>query len=285
MQHNGLKILVVEDNDALRKATLAFLQQEGHHVRGIAQAEEIDDILGGFVADVYVIDLNLPDEDGLSLTRRLRAAQPEVGIVIATARTQIGDRVLGYNSGADLYLIKPVDPQELRAGIRALGKRLLNLGWEKQAMVLDLKRMLLISPEAQVEMTASDALLLSALGPQPRTLANRRNCRGNRCRATFGQLTGNAHQSSAQEARGRGSDCAPHKGTAQVRLHPVYAGSNEIKLSGAQSKNPCLVRGLSLPQGLLSRFEVFVLAERGVFECSLTIPNKIHISFGSSVSR
>ena len=167
MQHNGLKILVVEDNDALRKATLAFLQQEGHHVRGIAQAEEIDDIVGGFVADVYVIDLNLPDEDGLSLTRRLRAAQPEVGIVIATARTQIGDRVLGYNSGADLYLTKPVDPQELRAGIRALGKRLLNLGWEKQAMVLDLKRMLLISPEAQVEMTASDALLLSALARAP----------------------------------------------------------------------------------------------------------------------
>jgi DNA-binding response OmpR family regulator len=167
MQHNVLKILVVEDNDALRKATLAFLQQEGHHVRGIAQAEEIDDILGGFVADVYVIDLNLPDEDGLSLTRRLRAAQPEVGIVIATARTQIGDRVLGYNSGADLYLTKPVDPQELRAGIRALGKRLLNLSWEKQAMVLDLKRMLLISSEAQVEMTASDALLLSSLARAP----------------------------------------------------------------------------------------------------------------------
>ena len=167
MDDIALKILVVEDNDALREVTLTFLQHEGHYVRGIAQAEEIDDIPGGFVADVYVIDLNLPDEDGLSLTRRLRAAQPDVGIVIVTARTQIGDRVLGYNSGADIYMTKPLDPQELRAGISALGKRLFTLGWQKQAMVLDLKRMLLISPEAQVEMTASDALLLSALARAP----------------------------------------------------------------------------------------------------------------------
>lgn len=167
MEDIALKILVVEDNDALREVTLTFLQHEGHYVRGIAQAEEIDDIPGGFVADVYVIDLNLPDEDGLSLTRRLRAAQPDVGIVIVTARTQIGDRVLGYNSGADLYLTKPVDPQELRAVIRTMGKRMLAFGWQSQAMVLDLKRMLLISPEAQVELTASDALLLSALARAP----------------------------------------------------------------------------------------------------------------------
>ena len=167
MQDIALKILVVEDNDALREATLAFLQNEGHYVRGVAQAEEIDELPGGFVPDVYVIDLNLPDEDGLSLTRRLRAAHPNAGIVIVTARTRIGDKVLGYDSGADLYLTKPVDPQELRAGIRALGKRLLTFGWQAQAIVLDLKRMLLISPEAQVEMTANDALLLSALARAP----------------------------------------------------------------------------------------------------------------------
>jgi DNA-binding response OmpR family regulator len=167
MHDIALKVLVVEDNDALREATIAFLQHEGHYVRGIAQAEEIDDIPGGYFADVYVIDLNLPDEDGLSLTRRLRAAHPNAGIVIVTARTRIGDKVLGYDSGADLYLTKPVDPQELRAGIRALGKRLLTFGWQAQAIVLDLKRMLLISPEAQVEMTANDALLLSALARAP----------------------------------------------------------------------------------------------------------------------
>jgi DNA-binding response OmpR family regulator len=167
MHDIALKVLVVEDNDALREATLAFLQNEGHYVRGVAQAEEIDELPGGFVPDVYVIDLNLPDEDGLSLTRRLRAAHPNVGIVITTARTQIGEKVLGYDSGADLYLSKPVHPRELMAGISALGKRVRTIGLQTKAMVLDLKRMVLIGPETQVEITASDALVLSALARAP----------------------------------------------------------------------------------------------------------------------
>ena len=167
MHDIALKVLVVEDNDALREATIAFLQHEGHNVRGIAQAEELDDIPGGYFADVYVIDLNLPDEDGLSLTRRLRAAHPNAGIVIVTARTRIGDKVLGYDSGADLYLSKPVHPRELMAGISALGKRVRTIGLQTKAMVLDLKRMVLIGPETQVEITASDALVLSALARAP----------------------------------------------------------------------------------------------------------------------
>lgn len=168
MHDVALKILVVEDNDALREATLAFLQQQGHYVRGVAMAEDIDDMGGGFVPDVYVIDLNLPDEDGLSLTRRLRAAHPNVGIVIATARTQIGDKVVGYESGADLYLTKPVHPQELMAGVVALGKRLRALGRSAHAgTVLDVSRMQLSGPDARVELTASDALILSALARAP----------------------------------------------------------------------------------------------------------------------
>ncbi len=168
MQDVALKILVVEDNDALREATLAFLQQQGHNVRGVAMAEDIDVMAGGFVPDVYVIDINLPDEDGLSLTRRLREAHPNVGIVITTARTQIGDKVVGYKSGADLYLTKPVHPQELMAGVAALSKRLRNFGQPAHAFtVLDVSRMQLSGPDGRVEMTASDALILSALARAP----------------------------------------------------------------------------------------------------------------------
>lgn len=160
----ALKILLVEDNDALREATLAFLQTQGHYVRGVAMAEEISEVSGGFVPDVYVIDLNLPDEDGLSLTRRLRASHPNVGIVITTARTQIGDKVVGYESGADLYLTKPVHPQELMAGVSALGKRLRMRTQAPDALLtLDLSRMQLKGPDGSTELTASDALILSAL--------------------------------------------------------------------------------------------------------------------------
>jgi DNA-binding response OmpR family regulator len=165
MQNFALKILIVEDNDELREATLAFLQTQGHSARGVAMAEEIDNLTGGFVPDVYVIDLNLPDEDGLSLTRRLRASHPNAGIVIATARAQIGDKVLGYESGADLYLTKPVHPQELMAGVAALSKRLRSQFQflHNNALILDLAHMRLQGPEGSTELTASDAMILSAL--------------------------------------------------------------------------------------------------------------------------
>jgi DNA-binding response OmpR family regulator len=167
MQDAALKILVVEDNDALREAMLAFFQLHGHDVCGVPMAEDIDDVTGGFVPNVYVIDLNLPDEDGLSLTRRLRAAHPNVGIVITTARSQIGDKVLGYDSGADLYLTKPVDSRELMAGVSALGKRLRTLVQNHPAFLLDLERMQLSGPASHVELTASDVLVLSAFARAP----------------------------------------------------------------------------------------------------------------------
>lgn len=167
MQDIALKILVIEDNDELREATLAFLQAQGHFVRGVPQAEDIQDVSGSFVPDVYVIDLNLPDEDGLSLTKRLRAAQPHVGIVITTARTEIGDKVIGYESGADLYLTKPVHPQELMASVAAVGKRLRELTQSSDRIVLSLSRMQLTGPSGTADMTNSDVLLLSAFARAP----------------------------------------------------------------------------------------------------------------------
>lgn len=116
----ALKILIVEDNDDLREGLLSYFQKQGHYVRGIGLAAEIFDESGDFTPDVYVIDLNLPDADGLSLVNKLRQAHPSVGIVITTARGLIGDRVLGYESGADIYFTKPVDPAELLAGIKAI---------------------------------------------------------------------------------------------------------------------------------------------------------------------
>ncbi len=168
MQNFALKILVVEDNDALREATLEFLQSQGHYVRGVPMAEDINDVTGGFVPDIYVIDLNLPDEDGLSLTRRLRQTQPSAGIVIATARTQIGDRVLGYESGADLYLTKPVHPSELMAGIAALGHRLQpKTSTSKEQLQVHTAKLELSGPQGSTDLTAGELAILSALALAP----------------------------------------------------------------------------------------------------------------------
>lgn len=167
MTDTRLKVLVIEDNDDLREATLACLQQQGHEVRGVVMAEEINDVGTGFLPDVYVIDLNLPDEDGLSLTRRLRMTHPLAGIVITTARSQIGDRVLGYESGADLYLSKPVHPQELIAGIASLGKRLSKSVSPESQLRLHVARLQLTGPRRTVDLTAGEMVVLSAMARSP----------------------------------------------------------------------------------------------------------------------
>lgn len=157
----ALKILILEDNDDLREGWLAFFQRQGHHVRGVALADDLLDESGDLSPDVYVIDLNLPDADGLDVVKRLRAVHPSVVIVITTARAQIGDKVEGYDSGADIYFTKPVDPQELMAGIAALAKRRLSGTSAEDLLHLNLELLALKGPEKTVVLTPSETKLLA----------------------------------------------------------------------------------------------------------------------------
>lgn len=163
MLNRSLKILILEDNDDLREGWLAFFQSQGHYVRGIALMEELLDGAADFSPDVYLIDLNLPDGDGIDVVKRLRSAHPNVGIVISTARTQIGDKVRGYDSGADIYITKPADPQELLAGINALAKRRHAQARAEAPLRLHLDRFALEGPVAKVDLTPSETALLAGL--------------------------------------------------------------------------------------------------------------------------
>ena len=118
-----LNITVVEDHDALRAVTIEALRQQGHKVQGIACAEAIDDEAASAPSDLFIIDLNLPGEDGLSLSKRIRRGNPRAGIIMATGRTHVGDRIAGYESGADVYLSKPVEMEELLAAVSAVSRR------------------------------------------------------------------------------------------------------------------------------------------------------------------
>jgi DNA-binding response OmpR family regulator len=163
----SLKILVVEDNDALREATIGFLQQQGHYVRGVPCAEDVHDLTGSLVPDVYVIDLGLPDEDGLSLTSRIRTSHPRAGIVVTTARTEVNQRVDGYRSGADLYLPKPVHPAELSTAIASLGRRMRIESVPSNALVLEMAKRQLTGPSGTVDLTFGEALVLAAFARSP----------------------------------------------------------------------------------------------------------------------
>lgn len=119
-----INILVVEDNADLAEAMVDALGSRGHFVQAIESAEALAELTTLASIDIAVLDLNLPGEDGLSLARRLRAMQPGIGIIMFTARNLEDDRVVGFKSGADIYLAKPASLRELLAAIDALSRRL-----------------------------------------------------------------------------------------------------------------------------------------------------------------
>lgn len=160
----ALHILVVEDNDSFRAATVDFLQAQGHQVSGVASAEEVVDAPMRDVPDLYLIDVNLPGEDGFVLADRVRQSQPEAGIVLMTARGQLNDRLEGYTRGADHYLVKPVEPRELLACIHNLGRRLKPMAPAQRdaRLVLNRQALRLRGPAGDVALSHVESLLLAA---------------------------------------------------------------------------------------------------------------------------
>jgi len=159
--HPLLHILVVEDNDGLREATVDFLRAQGHQVTGVVCAEEVDDTPMRDVPDLYLIDVNLPGEDGFSLAERLRNSQPLAGIVLMTARGQLNDRLEGYSSGADNYLIKPVEQVELLACIQNLSRRIKPQSTGLDMLELNSVSLFLKGPAGQAAVTHGESMLLA----------------------------------------------------------------------------------------------------------------------------
>lgn len=155
-----LKIVVVEDHAALRLATVAVLRQEGHEVTGLACAEDVDERIFHQWVDVFVLDLNLPGADGISIARRQRAARPDVGIIMVTARAGQEALTEGYDSGADIYLNKPVEPAALLAAINALSRRLSGAKKEERFAV-DLTSLVLSGPQGQIDLQDAEAQVLA----------------------------------------------------------------------------------------------------------------------------
>lgn len=119
-----LEIVVVEDHDLVRGELVDFLNRPGIRVRGAEDGEVLDALLRQRHADILVVDLNLPGEDGLSICQRMREAFPEIGLVMLTARVMPADKTAGYQSGADVYLTKPANVDELEAVVANLSRRI-----------------------------------------------------------------------------------------------------------------------------------------------------------------
>ena len=118
-----MKLLLVEDNLAMQTSLQRSFERLGMQVVVCADGARALDRWQASVPDVVLLDLSLPGCDGLEVLARARQAGLETPVLILTARGTVGDRVLGLNTGADDYLAKPFDLDELEARVRALARR------------------------------------------------------------------------------------------------------------------------------------------------------------------
>jgi DNA-binding response OmpR family regulator len=115
-------VLIVDDDAGIRDLLADYLAKQGMRVTTARDGKEMDERLAGPYPDLIVMDLMLPGEDGLSLTRRVKAAR-DVPVIMLSARGEDIDRIVGLEVGADDYLPKPFNPRELLARIRAVLRR------------------------------------------------------------------------------------------------------------------------------------------------------------------
>lgn len=163
---NPLEVVVVEDHDLVRAELVDFLTRPGICVRGVEDGEMLDAALRQRAADILVVDLNLPGEDGLSICQRMREAFSEVGIVLLTARVMPSDKAAGYQSGADVYLTKPANVNELEAVVANLSRRIRRR--VSNGLQLDVPRQqLTLASGLYVGLTLLEARLLYELALAP----------------------------------------------------------------------------------------------------------------------
>jgi len=117
---NAAHILVVDDDTRIRELLSIYLRRKGFLVTAAASAAEAREKLARLAFDLVVLDIMMPGEDGLSLTRDLRSEGVDVPILLLTARDQPKERVEGLAAGADDYMVKPFEPEELLFRINGL---------------------------------------------------------------------------------------------------------------------------------------------------------------------
>jgi two-component system response regulator MprA len=169
------RVLVVEDDQEIAEVLRRTLRQEGHEVRSAGDGEEALAAAAEFLPDLVILDLGLPKLDGVEVLRRLRAGD-DVPVLILTARADLDDRVEGLDTGADDYLVKPFERQELLARMRALMRRRPPRG--SAALVLGDLRLNPATREVtrgdrEIELTAREFELLEFLMRNERLVVSR----------------------------------------------------------------------------------------------------------------
>jgi DNA-binding response OmpR family regulator len=165
-----VRILLVEDDRRVSAVMVSMLQRRGYEVEHAATATAA---LEAAPCDLVLLDMNLPDGDGLDVCRALRARNEQVGIIAVTARAEERDRVTGLRVGADDYVIKPFSMAELEARIEALLRRSVRLPPPAREIAeigplrIDLAARTVHLDDAPVTLTRKEFDVLASLARQP----------------------------------------------------------------------------------------------------------------------
>ena len=173
-----MRVLLVEDDLALSDAVCGYLRAKAFVVDATASLSEAEAALHGAQYAAVLLDLHLPDGDGLALLPQLRALQQRPIVIVLTARDQVSDRIRGLDAGADDYLIKPYDPGELLARLRAVERR--RSAAETPVLVLgdlqiDLAREQVRCASVPIALTQKEWALLRVLATRPGRIHTREN--------------------------------------------------------------------------------------------------------------
>jgi len=182
LQARSRRIIIVEDDEDLRDSIIKYLQLKGYDIHGVGSALDFYAEVSTHPYSIAILDLALPDQDGLVIAKYIRA-NTDMRILMLTARTTVEDRLSGYESGADVYLVKPVDFRELAASLESLFGRLeadpspaiKATGADKGHWTLNNEDWTLESPESDsVKLTSKEHQFLLALSDAAGSIVSRK---------------------------------------------------------------------------------------------------------------
>lgn len=133
-----MKLLIVEDNEDLLQNIHTYLEREGYICESAKDYDEGFDKVMSYTYDVVIIDIMIPNGNGLQLLQELKSVNPETGTIIISAKNSLNDKVKGLDLGADDYITKPFQLPELQARIKAVNRRN-NLGGSEIVYANDIK--------------------------------------------------------------------------------------------------------------------------------------------------
>ncbi len=161
-----MQLLLVEDDRPLATGLQKALQAQGFAVNHVETAQAALHVIDAETPDLLILDLGLPDMDGLAVLKKLRRKHPELPVLLLTARDSLDDKVLGLDSGADDYLAKPFEMTELLARLRVIERRLAQVKTSRIAIrnvSLDTVGQKVMVDGVEIELPRREYMLLKSL--------------------------------------------------------------------------------------------------------------------------